>query len=127
MHFGTIFYSDYDGKNDIIRKKIGTPTEIVDTIKHKINADGGGDVPEALRTALFEAGNLKCWRENANKLALIITDASMHTYSHSTYHDELIELEKNYLKDNFFDIIKICKKLKRKKYKIIANRYYRYL
>lgn len=118
LQFGTIFYSDYDGKNDIIRKKIGTPKEIVDTIRNKVIADGGGDVPEALRTALFEAGNLKCWKENVNKLALIITDASMHSYSHSIYHDEFLELEKKYLKNNF-DIIKICKKLKEKKIKLL--------
>lgn len=60
----------YDFRDDI--------HEAVELIKQQ-KAEGGGDFPEAVHTALDNAVNTHVWRENAVKLCFFVLDAPPHT------------------------------------------------
>eukprot|EP01084_Bolivina_argentea_P039189 72445_1 len=79
--FGLILYRDIPPEDtSFITKRIDfTPIPLQIQIKlNKMQAEGGGDHPEALTSALYDCyKNLK-WRQNAIKVIIVITDAPPH-------------------------------------------------
>lgn len=79
FRMGTVFYRDLS--DAYITKSSGLSTDIgktVDFIK-KQNADGGGDYPEAVHSALEEAVFGQKWSENAiARICFLVLDASPH-------------------------------------------------
>lgn len=69
-----------DHKDGYVTKDFDGFTTNVDAIVANLStlrADGGDDAPEAITAALDKALNLK-WREDAVKIAVVITDAPPH-------------------------------------------------
>ena len=79
FRMGTVFYRD---QNDAyITKKSGLSPNIAQTVDFikKQNADGGGDYPEAVHSALEEAIFSQKWSENAiARICFLVLDASPH-------------------------------------------------
>lgn len=77
---GTVFYRDADG-DEYLTKYSPFTTDIASTVSFigEQYADGGGDTPEAVHTALEEALTQLQWHSSAySKLAFIILDAPAH-------------------------------------------------
>lgn len=74
---GLVFYRDL-GDDYTVRSYpfTGAPRAIARTLAHQ-QAQGGGDLPEAMHTALAEA-NAYPWREYAVKILLLVADAPPH-------------------------------------------------
>ena len=89
IRYGMVLYKDR-GDAYITREIPFTP-ELEDFREelNRIKADGGGDTPEDLESALKQGIDLMQWNPDAIKLAFIITDAPPHLdYQHSfTYLD----------------------------------------
>ena len=69
-----------DHGDEYVTKDFGGFTYDVNTIQSNLSGlepDGGGDLPEAVATALDKTLKLE-WRDDAAKLAILITDASPH-------------------------------------------------
>lgn len=77
---GTVFYRDNDGDQYLTRKSEFT-SDIESTVKFigEQSADGGGDTPEAVHTALEVTLNELQWHGSAySKLAFLVLDAPAH-------------------------------------------------
>eukprot|EP01035_Chromulina_nebulosa_P017434 gene17434-22986_t len=80
VRFGLVAYRDHPPQDSTFVTKIFEFTSETSTIQNSLNqlsASGGGDGPEAVTAALFEANNLN-WRPNASKIVLLIADAPPH-------------------------------------------------
>jgi Mg-chelatase subunit ChlD len=75
------FYRD-NGDEFVVRSNPFTvvPRAAVDHFKD-ITADGGGDMPEAVHSALEDAINNHQWRKNSVKIMFLVLDAQAHTNS----------------------------------------------
>ena len=56
-----------------------------DMLLNRLEADGGGDTPEDLQSALDEAMNALQWRDSAVRIGFIVADAVPHTDYGQTY------------------------------------------
>jgi len=80
VRFGLVAYRDHPPQDSTFVTRIFEFTSETSTIQNSLNqlsASGGGDGPEAVTAALYEANNLN-WRPNASKIVLLIADAPPH-------------------------------------------------
>jgi len=80
VRFGLISYRDHPPQERTYVTQSHPFTEDVETMRgyvHTMKAHGGGDGPEAVTAALFEALSLP-WRPNATKICVLIADAPPH-------------------------------------------------
>ncbi|HNF24677.1 MAG TPA: VWA domain-containing protein [Leptospiraceae bacterium] len=78
LRFGMVLYRD---KGEEYVTKVIPFTSDLDVFRKeldRVSADGGGDYPEDLQSALDEAVNKLNWNRDALKLSFIITDAPPH-------------------------------------------------
>jgi hypothetical protein len=78
--FGLVAYRDHPPQdNTYITKKFNftNKLETMQTYLNELVANGGGDGPEALTSALFEIKNME-WRESTTKITIVISDAPPH-------------------------------------------------
>lgn len=78
IRFGLVLYKD---RGDEYITKVVPLTEDLDAFQRKlapVNADGGGDGPEDLESALDDAVNRVAWNKNGLRLAFVVTDAEPH-------------------------------------------------
>ena len=94
MRFGSVFYRD-EGDDYVTRHLNFTTdeTSLISFISNQ-NADGGGDFPEAVHSALDVAIEQNFWNDNASsRIMFLLLDAPPH------YNQEVISsLEKNLIK-----------------------------
>ncbi len=78
IRFGMVLYRDKDDEYDT--KYIPFTSNLKDfrEVLQSVTADGGGDTPEDLQAALKAAVKQMEWRNDAVRLAFVITDASAH-------------------------------------------------
>ena len=79
--FGVIAYRDYQDPEFVIR--LSQPSfDIVKarSFMSKLDALGGGDIPEAVTEALRQAENTINWRAGAQRVLIVIGDAPPHRY-----------------------------------------------
>ena len=79
--FGVIAYRDYQDPEFVIR--LSQPSfDIVKarSFMSKLDALGGGDIPEAVTEALRQAENTISWRAGAQRVLIVIGDAPPHRY-----------------------------------------------
>lgn len=104
IRFGMVLYKDQE--EEYVTKVVPLTVDLAKFQKEldKVEADGGGDEPEDLQSALQDTLKKIEWDKNAVKLAFIITDASTHLdYGQKyTYVNALHDARKEGLK--FFSI-----------------------
>ncbi len=86
IHYGMVLYRDRE--DAYVTRKIPftfDPESFRDRL-NKVRADGGGDTPEDLQAALQVAVQEMEWRQDAVRLAFIITDAPPHLDYDQSYH-----------------------------------------
>ncbi len=100
IRFGMVLYKDK--KDTFITRKIPFTDKLEDfqTELNKVKASGGGDNPEDLQTALQVSMTETDWREDAVKLAIIVTDAPPHLdYDQDyTYEDAVYDAKQKGIK-----------------------------
>ena len=79
--FGVIAYRDYQDPDFVTQ--ISQPS--FDVLKARtfmsvLDANGGGDVPEAVTEALRKAENSIAWRSGAQRVLIVVGDAPPHNY-----------------------------------------------
>ncbi len=86
LRFGMVLYRDKG--EEYVTKVIPFTSDLDEFRKHldKVSADGGGDYPEDLQSALDEAVNRLSWNKDALKLSFIITDAPPHIDYGQNFH-----------------------------------------
>ncbi|CAK8992160.1 unnamed protein product [Durusdinium trenchii] len=80
VRFGLISYRDHPPQDSTFVTQCHPFTENLETMRQYVDtmrANGGGDGPEAVTAALFEALSLP-WRPNATKICVLIADAPPH-------------------------------------------------
>ena len=80
LRMAVIAFRDHYDKDQYVTEDFNGFTYDVNTVLsnlRSLDADGGGDGPEAVTAALDKALKLK-WRANAAKIAILITDAPPH-------------------------------------------------
>ena len=80
VRFGLISYRDHPPQENTFVTQCHAFTNDLETMKRYVDtmqAHGGGDGPEAVTAALFEALSLP-WRPNATKICVLIADAPPH-------------------------------------------------
>ncbi len=85
VRFGLVLYRD---KDDSYLTKLVPFTSDMDAFQRElddIDADGGGDTPEDLQSALSDALTKMDWNRDGLRLAYIITDAEPHLDYGQTY------------------------------------------
>lgn len=85
IRFGMVLYRDREDEYDT---KVVPFTRDVQAFQHilsTITAEGGGDTPEDLQSALKAAITKMSWRDNAIRLAFVITDAPAHLDYNQSY------------------------------------------
>jgi len=78
VRFGLVLYKDHG--DEYVTKRVAF-TEDLDAFQLELNqvrAGGGGDGPEDLETALYDAVNNMDWNAGGIRLAFIVTDAEAH-------------------------------------------------
>ncbi|MDX9897829.1 MAG: VWA domain-containing protein [Spirochaetia bacterium] len=78
VRFGLVLYKD---TGDEYVTQISPFTEDLDAFQERlelVTADGGGDGPEDLESALDDAVNAMDWNDDGLRLAFIVTDAEAH-------------------------------------------------
>jgi len=79
LHVGSVFYRD---QGDQYLTRVSPFTENIATLINFVklqNADGGGDFPEAVHTALSTAIDQQSWSSNARtRLLFLVLDAPPH-------------------------------------------------
>ncbi|MEA1985994.1 MAG: VWA domain-containing protein [Candidatus Marinimicrobia bacterium] len=101
VRFGMVLYRDTN--DDFITKVIPLTSNLTNFQKQlkKIRADGGGDTPEDLQSALSDAINKIEWNKNGIRLGYIITDAPPQLYENQkdyNYIDIAIEAKEKAIK-----------------------------
>ncbi|MCP4442555.1 MAG: VWA domain-containing protein [Aureispira sp.] len=79
LQLGALFYRDVD--DDYVTRTAALSENLEETFNfmYAQNADGGGDYPEAVSTALSEAILQQPWRENATtRILFVVLDAPPH-------------------------------------------------
>ncbi|MEK6796052.1 MAG: VWA domain-containing protein [Spirochaetota bacterium] len=84
VRFGMVLYRDRG--DDYVTKTVPLTADLTAFQKElaTVSADGGGDTPEDLQSALKDAVNGLAWNTDGVRLAFIITDAEAHL----DYNDE---------------------------------------
>ena len=80
LRMAVIAFRDYCDTDRYVTQDFNGFTYDVNTIQSnlsRLEAAGGGDLPEAVTTALGETLRFK-WRDDAAKVAILITDAPPH-------------------------------------------------
>ena len=80
LRLALIAFRDYFDADQYVTKDFNGFTDDVHTFLQNLStlqAEGGGDGPEAVTAALDKASKLK-WRDDAAKIAILITDAPPH-------------------------------------------------
>jgi Mg-chelatase subunit ChlD len=100
IRFGMVLYRDRE--DDYVTKVIPF-TENLQAFQNELNkvdADGGGDTPEDLQSALKDAVKKMQWNNDGVRLAFIITDAPAHLdYDQKyTYADAAMDAKKEAIK-----------------------------
>lgn len=78
IRFGLVLYKDH---GDEYITRVVPLTDDLDAFQRKlapVTADGGGDGPEDLESALDDAVNRVAWNKNGLRLAFVVTDAEAH-------------------------------------------------
>ena len=78
--FGLVAYRDHPPQdNTYVTKKFDFTNNItiMQSYLNELTANGGGDGPEALTSALYEINNLN-WRTDSTKIIILISDAPPH-------------------------------------------------
>jgi hypothetical protein len=78
LRFGMVLYKDRD---DVYDTKVVPFTGDLDAFQKaldEVSADGGGDEPEDLQSALRDAVNKMDWNSDGLRMGFIVTDASSH-------------------------------------------------
>ena len=78
VRFGLVLYKD---RGDEYITQVVPLTENLDAFQkelEKVSADGGGDGPEDLESALDDAVNAIAWNEGGLRMAFVVTDAEPH-------------------------------------------------
>jgi len=78
IRFGLVLYKDH---GDEYITRVVPLTEDLESFQRKlapVAADGGGDGPEDLESALDDAVNRVAWNKNGLRLAFVVTDAEAH-------------------------------------------------
>ncbi len=78
IRFGMVLYRDKDDDYDTKIIPFSKDLKAFRQELSKIKAEGGGDTPEDLQSALKAAVTQIGWRPNAIRLGFVITDASAH-------------------------------------------------
>lgn len=97
-NMAVIAYGDYcDANTTYVTKTLDLTSDFqnVQTFVNQVQATGGGDAPEAVEEALFQANQLN-WRPDSNRAVVLIGDAPPHgvvdSLSNSLYgHDYKVE------------------------------------
>ena len=79
--FGVIAYRDYQDPDFVTQ--ISQPSFDVlkaRTFMNVLDANGGGDVPEAVTEALRKAEKAIAWRSGAQRVLIVVGDAPPHKY-----------------------------------------------
>jgi len=89
VRFGLVLYKD---RGDEYITQVVPLTDDLDAFQaelEEVSADGGGDSPEDLESALDDAVNKIAWNEGGLRMAFVVTDAEPHLdYGHEyTYID----------------------------------------
>jgi Mg-chelatase subunit ChlD len=79
IRFGLVAYRDRG--DDYITKvtQFTSDVDLFQTQINKLDADGGGDTPEDLQTALEKATHELTWRKDSLRVGFVISDAIPHT------------------------------------------------
>lgn len=78
--FGLVAYRDHPPQDNTYVTKKYDFTNNIDTMQKyldELTANGGGDGPEALTSALYDLNNLD-WRADSTKIVILISDAPPH-------------------------------------------------
>lgn len=79
LHLGALFYRDVEDDYLTRTAALSANLEDVFSFVYEQNADGGGDYPEAVSTALSEAIMEQPWRAEATtRIAFVVLDAPPH-------------------------------------------------
>ncbi len=86
LRFGLVAYRDRDDEYVTQVTQFTTDVRAFQRVVDQLSADGGGDTPEDLQSALHDALKKLDWRANAVRLGFVIADAIPHTdYADQTY------------------------------------------
>lgn len=80
LRFGLVSYRDHPPQEKTYVTKKYDFTDQIDIIQNNLNeltANGGGDGPEAVTSALYEINNLD-WKSESTKIVILISDAPPH-------------------------------------------------
>ena len=86
VRFGMVLYRD---RQDEYVTKVIPLTERLDRFQKQlesVQAEGGGDNPEDLQTALHDGLRKIQWAENGVRLGFVVTDAPPHLYKDQSFH-----------------------------------------
>lgn len=75
VRFGMVLYKDRGDEYVTKNVPLTADLEAFQAALEEVSADGGGDVPEDLQSALFQTVNNLEWTDDGVRLAFIITDA----------------------------------------------------
>lgn len=86
IRFGLVAYRDQG--DDYITRVTGFTNNIdqFQAVIDKLDADGGGDTPEDLQSALEKSMHELSWRTDALRLGFIVADAPPHTDYNQKFH-----------------------------------------
>lgn len=85
VRFGLVLYKDRGDEYVTQRVPFTSDLEAFMADLEQVDADGGGDTPEDLQTALRDAMQKMDWNADGIRLAFIITDAEAHLDYGQTY------------------------------------------
>jgi hypothetical protein len=80
LRFGLVLYRDRHDEYVVRSLPLTADLEAFRTALSGVSADGGGDTPEALESALDASLNGMDWNTRGVRLAYVITDAPSHVY-----------------------------------------------
>jgi hypothetical protein len=111
FEFGFLGYTDFDGEAPLFQSKVGSGGEILEKLA-TVDAKGGGDTPEAVRTALSEVPTVMKWRRQATKLAILLADAPPH--ANSSPDSQYYQVEQAHLGKEKADWVGLCNRIAEK-------------
>lgn len=78
LRYGALLYRDLEDEYLTAVHPFTADVEAFDAALRAVEADGGGDTPEALNQGLHEAVHRMRWRDGAARVAFLIADAPPH-------------------------------------------------
>ncbi|MEL7304404.1 MAG: VWA domain-containing protein [Myxococcota bacterium] len=85
VRFALVAYRDRGDEYITQTTQFTSDVDAFQAVLNRLEADGGGDTPEDLQSALDEAMNTLQWRKSAVRIGFIVADAVPHTDYNQAY------------------------------------------